>query len=91
MLVGVIHADVLEASFSSVGLNIEVNSIGNQYIESHWYLNTNNIRFARRYLANNSQSALGKADIDLLYAIDLYPSEGCAVSEAPQWWGVQRS
>lgn len=85
ILLGVNHARVYNASFSSVGLDVLCSAV--QYTaacESIWFTDDQLFGSARRYFPSTSQYKNNPL-IDDLFAVEFYYEGGCQGSQYPQW------
>lgn len=73
VIIGVQHTSVIGAAYSSVGLDLQSLSSGD-VLETHWFLDTDMIGSARRYLPADTPVEIA----DSFYAIDMLPHGGCA-------------
>lgn len=76
VFIGVIHSKVLNASYSSVGIDLK-NDITQQFFEVNWLLDSQLEGSASRYFPSSKS--------DDLFAIDFFPPGLCHDSLYPQW------
>lgn len=81
VVIGVLHKDVLNAAYNSVGVSV-MNVLNSKYLETHWIVDTDLRGSAERYL---SGSGIVDTDADSLFAIDFMPPGKCEGSSFPQW------
>ena len=89
VVIGVLHRDVLQAAYNSVGVSV-LNVRNNQYLETHWITDSDLRGSAKRYLdasasGRGSNAASSMANSDSLFAIDFRPPGKCEGSAYPQW------
>lgn len=76
---GIIHSDVLNALYSSVGVDV-TNSFANTFYETHWFYDTQLQGSASRYFMNEQKA-------EHFYAIDFFFPGGCSIE--PSAWCVE--
>jgi len=73
VLIGVQHTPVQQATYSSIGVDL-VNVYTGAVYETHWFLDSDLIGSAQRYLPADTSPAISNA----LFAIDVLPYGACA-------------
>ena len=82
VIIGVQHATVIGAAYSSVGLDLE-SAITGEVLETHWFLDSDMIGSAKRYLPADTPQDVS----DAFFAIDMLPHGECSkVPEEEAKW-----
>jgi hypothetical protein len=92
ILIGVLHSKVLNATYSSAGIDVlgwKLSTMTVSVIETLWFLDDHLIGSAARYFddsyVKNNNNNVATAAVDQLFAIDYFPPNGCIDHKYPQW------
>lgn len=77
VLFGIMHAKLMNASYSCAGLDVVNGLVSNGFSETHWFLDDQLEGSAHRYLDSDAA--------DGLYAVDFFAPGGCTNHATPQW------